>query len=82
MTAQPCSCRSAPTVLRIALLPGPAPEVATAIVQAAIREYYRQRRSDDFPAPHTPESYRAACREIARPYVAAAMGWHTPTGGR
>lgn len=82
MRNQSCSCRSGPAVLRLALPPGTAPELAVLLVQTAVREHYL-RRALDMPPKHTPETYGAACLEIARPYAErAAAAWHTLTEGR
>lgn len=55
----PRSCPRDPTVLRLSLPPGTAPEVATLLVQAAVAEHYRRRHALDFPAPTTPDRLRA-----------------------
>ena len=49
----PCSCPRDPTILRLSLPPGTAPEVLTLLVQAAVAEHYRRRHALDVPAPTT-----------------------------
>jgi hypothetical protein len=51
------------------------PEVVAATIQELIRRG-RARQADDHPKKYTPEEYRAAVREMALPYVEAAVAAH------
>lgn len=62
----PCSCHRDPTILRLSLPPGTAPEVVALLVQAAVAEHYRRRHALDFPAVATPDQRRADIAECIR----------------
>lgn len=59
-----CTCE--PVVLRISLPPGTSPEIVSALVERAVRDYFRRHAPwGDVPEKLTEAEYRTKIRAIA-----------------